>query len=82
MKRSLAPEALVNDETRLKRIDGAGQRDSWVRKTYIEQWKDMGKEGLTQQEYDEGMNIAARLDELREQHLDALGKKVMEELKK
>lgn len=75
--RSLNPAALYQPGE--EALEGRGENLT-PRKSYLMQWKEMGPEGLTEEELQRGHEMARQLDAFYETHLDALGRKLMEEV--
>ena len=52
------------------------------KKSFSKQWKEMGKEGLTEEQWQEGVQLTKKLDALREEHIDFMRGKLIEEMRK
>jgi hypothetical protein len=83
MSRELAPEVLYTSEQYDRHHPQSAADVDWGRdKSFTGQWSKMGITGLTQEEYDEGLQMAVGLDQLQHKRNDALFGKTMEELRK
>ena len=70
MSRKLAPSALYDsNKDHLRRGN-----DNWFRKTHSQQWEEMGKEGLNEEQCRAGTEHARQLDEIVDIHKNHLRK--------